>query len=98
MLCVTEMAMQVAATEAHKDGGRTAVVAFALQGVEYLVDLVQNKYFLFVSAASRLCERSEAIQEKTKAPLNMDCFVVPPRNDAKRTNNQSKFCGASSFM
>ena len=32
-----------------------------------------------MSAASRHCERSEAIQT-----TNLDCFVVPPRNDAKR--------------
>ena len=32
------------------------------------------------SAASRHCEQSEAIQS-----TNIDCFVVPPRNDAKRS-------------
>ncbi len=38
-----------------------------------------EKYCDAMSAASRHCERSEAIQT-----TNLDCFVVPPRNDAKR--------------
>ena len=41
MLCVTKSATQVASTEAHKDGRRSGVVAFALKGVEYFVNLVQ---------------------------------------------------------
>ena len=38
-----------------------------------------EKYCDVMSAALRHCERSEAIQT-----TNLDCFVVPPRNDAKR--------------
>jgi O-antigen ligase len=34
----------------------------------------------------RHCERSEAIQDMSSSKRNgLDCFVVPPRNDAKRT-------------
>jgi len=34
----------------------------------------------------RHCERSEAIQDMSSSRRNgLDCFVVPPRNDAKRT-------------
>jgi oxygen-independent coproporphyrinogen-3 oxidase len=38
-----------------------------------------EKYCDAISAASRHCEQSEAIQT-----TNPDCFVVPPRNDVKR--------------
>jgi len=48
-------------------------------------------YGFFV--ASRHCERSEAIQETV---FSLDCFVVPPRNDAKRVGAKRrlfpKFC------
>ena len=36
------MAAQIAAAEAHEDGRRTAVVAFALEGVEYFVDMIHR--------------------------------------------------------
>ena len=39
---VAERTSQVAAAEAHKDGRRTRMVAFALQGIEYLVDTIHN--------------------------------------------------------
>ena len=39
-----------------------------------------------MSAASRHCERSEAIQTIN----NLDCFVVPPRNDAKRVQEKEQ--------
>ena len=39
-----------------------------------------DKYCDTLSAASRHCEQSEAIQTNN----SLDCFVVPPRNDAKR--------------
>ena len=41
MLRITKHTTQVAAAETHEDGGRTAMVAFALQGVEYFVDFIQ---------------------------------------------------------
>ena len=39
-----------------------------------------EKYCDTLSAASRHCEQSEAIQTNN----SLDCFVAPPRNDAKR--------------
>ena len=39
MLRVAEMAIQIAAAEAHENSGRTAMEAFALEGIEYFVDL-----------------------------------------------------------
>jgi hypothetical protein len=42
VLRVAEGTTQIAAAEAHEDGGRTAVVALALQGMEYFVDFVHQ--------------------------------------------------------
>ena len=42
MLCVAKRTAQVTTAETHEDGGRTAVVAFALEGVEYFVDLIHG--------------------------------------------------------
>ena len=42
MLCVTKRTAQVATAEAHEDGRRSAMVAFALQGVEYFVNLIHG--------------------------------------------------------
>ena len=42
MLCVTKRTVQVAATEAHKDDGRSAMVAFTLKGIEYFVYFVHR--------------------------------------------------------
>ena len=42
MLRVAEGATQVAAAEAHENSGRTAMEAFALEGIEYFVDLVHG--------------------------------------------------------
>ena len=39
MLRVAEMATQIAAAEAHENSGRTAMEAFALEGIEYFVNL-----------------------------------------------------------
>ena len=46
MLRVAKGTAQVAATEAHEDGRRTCVKAFALKGVEYFVDFVQVLFCL----------------------------------------------------
>ena len=42
MMSVAEMATQIAATEAHEDSGGSGVEAFALEGVEYFVDLIHG--------------------------------------------------------
>ena len=42
VLRVTKGTMQVAAAEAHEDGRRSAVEAFALKGIEYFVDTVHR--------------------------------------------------------
>ena len=39
MLRITKHATQVAAAETHEDSRRTAMVAFALEGIKYLVYL-----------------------------------------------------------
>ena len=51
MMSVTEMAAQIAATETHEDGRRTAVVAFALKGVEYFV--YSKHGFLFLTKPTK---------------------------------------------
>lgn len=50
MLRVAKDATQVAATETHEDGGRTAMVAFALKGIEYFVDLIHQSKFCGASS------------------------------------------------
>lgn len=42
MLGITKVTVQVAAAKAHEDGGRTRMVALALQGIEYFVDLIHR--------------------------------------------------------
>ena len=42
MLRVAEGATQVAAAEAHEDGGRSAMVTFTLKGIEYFVYFVHR--------------------------------------------------------
>ena len=44
VLRVAKGTAQVAAAETHEDGSRTAVVAFALEGMEYFVDLIHNNF------------------------------------------------------
>ena len=45
MLRITEMAAQIAAAEAHENGGCTTMETFALEGMEYFVDLVHGLLF-----------------------------------------------------
>ena len=81
MLCVAKGTAQVAAAEAHEDGRRTAVVAFALKGAEYFVDLIQNETYSYICRFASL--RAKRGNPDIKLAL-LDCFVVPSRKDAKR--------------
>jgi hypothetical protein len=49
---------------------------FILSPMAVIEEVLFILYFIF---ALRHCERSAAIQR-----LSLDCFVVPPRKDAKR--------------
>ena len=75
---------------------RLSVVLFAiaitvivlLKSRAVLLGVIVSASFLGVLFMLRIrhCERSEAIQDMSSSRRNgLDCFVVPPRNDAKRT-------------
>ena len=72
MLRVAEMATQVAAAEAHEDGRRTGVEAFALEGIKYLVNF---KHFFWIASFLAMT-RSVSIKVLRGVILDVGGLVV----------------------
>ena len=72
MLRVTKRAAQVAAAETHEDGRRSSVKAFALEGIEYLVNF---KHFFWIASFLAMT-RSVSIKILRRIILDVGGLIV----------------------
>ena len=72
MMSVAEMAAQVAAAEAYEDSRRSSVKAFALEGIEYLVNF---KHFSWIASFLAMT-RSVSIKILRRIILDVGGLIV----------------------